>query len=271
MEGANSHGVAMNEDAAMRFAGEAVLLVEDDPINQEVACEILAGAGLAVTVADNGRQAIAQLERQRFACVLMDVQMPEMDGLEATRLIRKDPRWQQLPIIAMTAGTLAKERQEAERAGMDDYITKPIDVAQLFATIARCLNVGQRAAEPRTAAVAKSVEWPGLDVESGLKSVFNKVSLYRKLLRAYGATATDLLGRFDAALAAGDREALKHLAHTLKGSAATLGLQAVCDAATAIEKADAAANAETLAALAALLRRQHALAQQSIARYLATD
>jgi PAS domain S-box-containing protein len=212
----NREGKGMSSVEAMRFSGESVLLVEDNPINQELANDLLSSAGLTVTLAENGFEALAQLEKASFACILMDVQMPEMDGLEATRRIRQDPRFRNLPIIAMTAGAMAEERQETVRAGMDDYITKPIDVEQMFITLSRWLKVGRPLAASAEVPVAGDA-WPGLDVEFGLKSVFNKVTLYRKLLRSYTDTAVAALGKFDEALAAGNRSELNRLAHTLKG------------------------------------------------------
>jgi len=121
-----------------KLAGVRLLLVEDNPINQNVAKGILEQAGAVVTVAEDGAVAVALLRSERYDLVLMDVQMPVMDGFTATRLIREELRLQ-LPVVAMTAGVMESEREQCIAAGMDDFIAKPIDVEQMFATIQRRL------------------------------------------------------------------------------------------------------------------------------------
>ena len=119
------------------LAGARVLLVEDNPINQELACDLLTRADIAVDVAVNGREALAALDRERYDAVLMDCQMPVMDGYEATRALRQRPALKNLPVIAMTANAMAGDREKVLAAGMNDHITKPIRVEQLLATLAR--------------------------------------------------------------------------------------------------------------------------------------
>ncbi len=126
------------------LAGVRILLVEDNLFNQELALELLSDAGAQVSVAGDGAAALALLDEASFDLVLMDVQMPVMDGLEATRRIRLDARFQHLPIIAMTAGALAEEREQTLRAGMNDHITKPMDVDLMFATIAKWIKASPR-------------------------------------------------------------------------------------------------------------------------------
>src|SRR5206468_6345532 len=120
--------------------GARVLLAEDNPINQQIAREILEQAGALVTVADNGRIAIEKLRTGHFDLILMDVQMPEMDGFQATAEIRGDPSFKDFPIIAMTAHAMSGDRDKCLAAGMNDYVTKPIDPAHLILSIARCLG-----------------------------------------------------------------------------------------------------------------------------------
>jgi CheY-like chemotaxis protein len=120
-----------------RLRGRRVLLVEDNAINQELAVELLGGAGIAVSVADNGEQALAMLAAEPFDLVLMDCQMPVMDGYEATRALRREPRWKGLPVIAMTANAMLGDREKVLAAGMDDHIPKPVDVERLFTTLLR--------------------------------------------------------------------------------------------------------------------------------------
>jgi two-component system sensor histidine kinase/response regulator len=126
--------------------GVRILLVEDQALNQELAMDLLARAGAEVVLAEDGREALSALETKGpFDCVLMDCQMPHMDGYTATRLIRADPRWQTLPVIAMTASALAADREAAEAAGMNDHVSKPLDVQQMFNVIGRWTQAHQTA------------------------------------------------------------------------------------------------------------------------------
>ena len=132
---------AAEGDQATRLRGARILLAEDNEINQQIAIELLEGAGAAVTVANNGREAVEiAVERPQpppFDVVLMDLQMPEMDGYQATAKLRSDARFATLPIIAMTAHATIEERQRCLAAGMNDHIAKPIDPGNLFATVGR--------------------------------------------------------------------------------------------------------------------------------------
>ena len=121
--------------ARISLEGARILLVEDNEINQQVASEILAAVGVSVTLANNGQEAVQAVSGNDFDAVLMDVQMPVMDGYEATRRLRQDPRFQTLPIIAMTAHAMAGDREKSLAAGMDDHVTKPIDPEALFRTL----------------------------------------------------------------------------------------------------------------------------------------
>ena len=129
------------EDALQRdlaaLAGARVLLVEDNPINQELARDLLGRAHIAVQVAQDGREALDMLAREPFDAVLMDCQMPVMDGYAATRELRRHPQWQHLPVIAMTANAMVGDRKKVLAAGMNDHIAKPIRFAELFGTLAR--------------------------------------------------------------------------------------------------------------------------------------
>jgi CheY-like chemotaxis protein len=129
-------------DGPDTLRGRLILLAEDNALNQEIAVELLSGAGAQVAVADNGREAVEILESSAltFDLVLMDLQMPEMDGYEATRLIRADPRFKSIPIIAMTAHAMVDERERCLRSGFDDHVAKPIEVDVFFATLVHWLN-----------------------------------------------------------------------------------------------------------------------------------
>jgi CheY-like chemotaxis protein len=122
------------------LAGAHVLLVEDNSVNQELACDLLNRAGIAVSVADDGREALALLARQSFDGVLMDCQMPVMDGYAATLELRRNPAWRDLPVIAMTANAMAGDREKVLAVGMNDHIAKPIRVDDLYATLARWIR-----------------------------------------------------------------------------------------------------------------------------------
>ncbi|HEY4068052.1 MAG TPA: response regulator, partial [Burkholderiaceae bacterium] len=124
-------------ERAPHLRGARVLLVEDNPINQELATELLRDAGILVSVADNGEQALAALGAEAFELVLMDCQMPVMDGYAATRKLRENPRWRELPVLAMTANAMLGDRDKAIEAGMNDHISKPINVDNLFDKLAR--------------------------------------------------------------------------------------------------------------------------------------
>lgn len=132
----------------MPLAGTRILLVEDQPLNQELAQELLERAGATVTLAGDGQVALDTLAATPtgFDCVLMDCQMPRMDGYTATAHIRRDPRWQHLPIIAMTASALVTDREQALQAGMNDHVPKPLDVQQMFSVVGRWVKAGQQAA-----------------------------------------------------------------------------------------------------------------------------
>lgn len=126
-------------ELAARIKGAKILLVEDNEVNQLVARRIMEKAGLRVSIADNGVKALERLEAEPFDLVLMDIQMPEMDGLEAARRIRARREWADLPVVAMTAHALSGDRELSLQAGMNDHITKPISLPELFRTLGRWL------------------------------------------------------------------------------------------------------------------------------------
>lgn len=152
-------------DVASRLRGASLLLVEDNLINQQVAREILEKAGFRVTLAGDGRQALDRLNEQQFDGVLMDMHMPDMDGLEATRRLRADPRFADLPVLAMTAAALPEEKERCLAAGMNDHIAKPIDIKALFDTLDRYIRVGTDQSPP--AGGATSDHAPGLSGDTG--------------------------------------------------------------------------------------------------------
>ena len=211
--------------------GARILLTEDNEINQQIAVELLEGAGATVKVANNGREAVEILsngpEPRLFDMVLMDLQMPEMDGYQATAKLRSDTRFATLPIIAMTAHATIEERQRCLAAGMNDHIGKPIDPAALFETVGRFYKPADGAAALPTIA--------NLDAKGGLSRVGGNQKLYLRLLRQF-VDRSPVVEQITEALGTGDRPLAERLAHTLKGVAGNIGATQVQFAAGALEK-----------------------------------
>jgi two-component system sensor histidine kinase/response regulator len=185
----------------------------------------------------------------------MDIQMPEMGGVEATRKIRKHERFKDLPIIAMTAHAMAGDREKSLEGGMNDHVTKPIDPDQLFSALARWVKPGDREAPVTGDSAVSSKEGqedtlaaalPGISVESGLARVGGNQALYRKLLSRFRDSQETAVEDIQAALGAGDVETATRLAHTVKGVAGNLGAEALYRAAAALEKAIKEGQKETV-------------------------
>jgi len=224
-----------------RLKGARILLVEDNAINREVALELLGRAGMLVSVAENGQLALEALRRASFDAVLMDCQMPLMDGYAATRELRRDSRLHDLPVIAMTANAMVGDREKALSAGMNDHIAKPIQVDEMYSTIARWVQPRMAAApmsEPEARKTSPAwVDLPGLDAKAGLEAAMGDSGLYRRLLRLFRDQHVNFQQRFQQARAAGDLGTARRLAHDMKSSAGFLGAHAVEHAATALEEA----------------------------------
>ena len=226
--------------------GIRVLLVEDNEMNQQVATELLESAGAAVTVASHGGIAVNLLkggpQPPAFDIVLMDLQMPEMDGHTATRLLRDDPRFRDLPIVAMTAHALVEERKRCLDAGMNDHVTKPIDPDALFAALARWVKTGpatpslEAAKAPALVREVEILDIPGVDAAGGLKRVAGNSRLYRSLLEQFVGKQADVASQITEALGQGNREVAERLAHTVKGVAGNLGIGNVHAAAEEVER-----------------------------------
>ena len=226
-----------------KLKGAKVLLVEDNEFNQELAMELLTSNGLFVQLANNGREALEILEQEIFDGVLMDCQMPEMDGYEATRKLRKIPEMVDLPVLAMTANAMAGDREKVLAAGMNDHIAKPINVGDMFATMANWITPSQPLADtanPEFAAKPEVLSIPdiaGVDTEIGLKVSQNNAKLYRKLLSKFRESESDFVSRYQHSLESGNFEEQERFAHTLKGLAGSIGAMGVQTAAADLEKA----------------------------------
>jgi signal transduction histidine kinase/CheY-like chemotaxis protein len=248
VEDRRSH-VKKDEAHVHNATGVRVLLVEDNDMNQQVATELLESAGAIVTVANHGGEAVKILtegdQAPPFDVVFMDLQMPEMDGLTATRLLRRDPRLQKIPIVAMTAHALVEERQRCLDAGMNDHVSKPIDPDALFSTLMRWAKPRARQAveSPAPPTPAKRTdelipqEIAGINLADGLKRVAGNMRLYRELLGQFGAKQGDAVARISAALESGDPKLAERIAHTVKGVAGNIGMAKVQSAAQKVEKA----------------------------------
>ena len=235
---------AGSQEAKVALAGARLLLVEDNDMNRELALEILGAAGIEVAAAGNGEEALAMLARDDYDAVLMDCQMPVMDGFEATRRLRAAGR--RLPVIAMTANAMAGDREKCLAAGMDDHIAKPVDVGQLFATLVRWVKPAAAAAAApgrATAADASVPDIAGLDTAAALARVDGNAVLYRRMLAWFRDGQADAAARIRAAWAAADRETATRAAHTLKGLAGNIGARELAAAAAALEAALAVADA----------------------------
>ncbi len=250
------------EERLLARGSARVLIAEDNAINQEVAIELLRSVGLEVDTANDGLEAVRRCEAQRYDLVLMDLQMPHMDGLAATRLIRALPGHQDLPIIALTADAFEDDRRSCLEAGMNDHscleagmndhIGKPVDPSVRFEKLARWLPPRAKGAESTTEEVTAHVQTrdgerlrdlslvEGLDVEAGLASVRGSVRVYLDLLRRFAEGHHGDITELRRCWAERDRESAQRIVHTLKGLTATLGMPSLTTRAARLEKGLAA-------------------------------
>ena len=220
------------------LSGARVLLVEDNALNQQVAVELLRRAGVVVEVASDGAEAVRRVEQAPYDAVLMDCQMPVMDGFEATRRIRGQPRFAKLPILAMTAGVMHADRERCFSAGMNAHIAKPVDLARLLGTLAEWVEPRQRAAPPPAAEKEADRALPplvGLDLALAAQQLGGNVALLNKLLQAFAQSQAGVMGRIRDALAAGDGATAVREAHSLKGLAGAIGAEELFQLAGAAE------------------------------------
>jgi polar amino acid transport system substrate-binding protein len=230
-----------DKDMVRPIHGARLLLVEDNEINQQVASELLQQERLYVDIANHGQEALDMLEEERYDAVLMDMQMPVMDGLTATTEIRKDERFTDLPILAMTANATAEDRERCEAAGMNDHIAKPIVPKVLFDALLKWIEHKERDVPdvPTDAATdGDSVELPdlaGIDTEAGLARVGGNIRSYLKLLNKFAENQAHAISEIRSAFDDSDIELSVRLAHTLKGVGGAIGATDLQDAAAKLE------------------------------------
>jgi two-component system sensor histidine kinase/response regulator len=224
--------------------GARILLVEDNDINQQVARELLEDAGFVVEVADNGEIALAKVQQGEWDLVLMDMHMPVMDGVTATRHIREMARFDHLPIVAVTANAMEQDRRKCLAAGMNDFLIKPIDPDDMWSILLRWIRPGTRAqaaAPARPAPQASADGMPqgieGLNTALGLSRMMGKKPLYLTMLRRYAAGQETLVRDVRRAIDAGDFDAAQRLAHTTKAVSGNVGAVVVQERAAQLEMA----------------------------------
>ena len=240
-----------NAEELNAIRGAWVLLAEDNEINQQVALEILESAGLNVSLAENGQEAVSAVKEKYYDAVLMDIQMPVMSGYEAAGEIRKDERFKDLPIIAMTAHAMAGDERKSLEAGMNGHVTKPIDPDQLFTALLKWIQPNKGAVADRqpdvtfreTALTQEAQAEEGLpesltgfDLKAGLERLRGNKRLYRKLLLDFGANYGGVADEIREALAAKDFKQAHSLVHNLKGLAGNLAATDLQSASVEIEK-----------------------------------
>jgi two-component system sensor histidine kinase/response regulator len=225
-----------------RFPGARVLLAEDNDINQQIALELLNQAGISVDIANTGREALTKLRAggpQAYSLVLMDLEMPDMDGHEATIAIRQEQRFEPVPIIAMTAHALPAVRERCLQEGMQDYVTKPVNPEQLYDTLARWLAVSKiddRALPTSDQPASALPPLPGIDARLGLSQVAANAVLYLKLLDRFRGSQRLAVTDVRQAIASGLKPDAARRAHTVRSVAGSIGAREVQQAAETLER-----------------------------------
>ncbi|MFC1850942.1 response regulator [candidate division CSSED10-310 bacterium] len=241
------------KDGLVNLEGFKILLVEDNSINQQVATEILTSGGMIVEIAENGKQALTKVAHTEYDIVLMDIQMPLMDGYEATKKIRTNTNFAELPIIAMTAHAMKGDREKCHEAGMNDYVTKPIEADHLYSTIGKWVKKKKTEAfpaQPRSRQMSKNPletapeKLPGIDVAAGIKRVGGNRKLYRQLLEEFCRDYTHVVEEIRIALDRDDLSRAERLGHTIKGIAGNISANELNAASHELEKAIRQGNIE---------------------------
>ncbi|MBE9541732.1 MAG: response regulator, partial [Proteobacteria bacterium] len=228
-----------------RLKGISVLVAEDNPTNQEIALAILESAGIFVEIAKNGKEAVKAAHRNYFDAVLMDIQMPKMDGYEATKIIRLDSRFTSLPIIAMTAHAMKGDEEKCLKAGMDGYISKPINQDKLFYIIWKSMRLQKPLSAKETETVSEETvvakagdlpaRLPGINIEDTLRSLNIDSNIFKGILIKFLRSNKDTMSKTRSAFESKDWKLLMQMSHSLKGSAGNIGADELHNAAMELE------------------------------------
>jgi CheY-like chemotaxis protein/HPt (histidine-containing phosphotransfer) domain-containing protein len=243
-----------------QLGGCRILLVEDNELNQIVAADLLGGvAGALVQIANNGHEALTLLDQHPFDLVLMDVQMPGMDGYEATRRLRANPAWAALPVVAMTAHAMERDRVLCLAAGMNDFVSKPFEPRVLFKVLARWL-AREGSARPAAAAPAgDAAAGPApVSFELGLHRCMGRRDLYGRVLRSFAECHGDDAQRLQETLQRGETATADRMAHTLVATAGAIGAEGLATAARALQQALSEGEQPGLDGLLAAFTTAHA-------------
>ncbi len=234
-----------DSDNKEAIRGAKVLLVEDNEINQEVANELLGQAGIFVTIANNGKEGVEKALESDFDCILMDIQMPVMDGYTAARTLRKNDRFNTLPILAMTANAMKGDKERCLEAGMNDHISKPINPEELFSALVKWIPAKggldrKLAPLPQNDVLSSKSknlpELPGIDVEEALTKFSGNEKLYRGVLVKFYESNLNIVQTIKEALNSGDIEKARREAHSIKGVSGLIGAQKLFEVASILEQ-----------------------------------
>ncbi|MBF0397082.1 MAG: response regulator [Desulfobacterales bacterium] len=211
-----------------RLKGIKVLLTEDNPTNQEVASAVLKNAGIVVKIANNGKEAIEAVSKEYFDAVFMDIQMPELDGYEATQFIRNNLKFSSLPIIAMTAHAMKGDEEKCINAGMDGYITKPINQHELFQKLCEKLKLNEKTSDISNIKAPDAYQdlpdsIPGINILEALNLLGIEKELFKEILITFARHNIDTINKIKIAFKKEESRVLKSLFHSLKGSSANIG------------------------------------------------
>ncbi|MDD3519343.1 MAG: response regulator, partial [Chromatiales bacterium] len=228
--------VPTDASAAERLDGLRVLLVEDNLINREMAAEMLRRRGAEVTLAEDGAEAVAWVERAPFDAVLMDLHMPVMDGFEATARILASPQSRALPVVAMTAAVMAEDRNRCMAAGMQGFLPKPVDAGELVRCLRQVLRLPASSDRGTSENAAAAMPASMLNLDEALARMDDDHALLLQLLRSFAEHQPDAGTRLQALLQSGDRNGAARLLHTLKGLAGNIGAATLAQTAAAFEQ-----------------------------------
>ncbi|MCP3925567.1 MAG: transporter substrate-binding domain-containing protein [Desulfobacterales bacterium] len=252
-------------ETSLKIGGAKVLLVEDNEINRQVATELLENVGIVVTHANNGLEGIEAISKDIFDLVFMDIQMPEMDGLEATKIIREmdGKDIDSLPIVAMTAHAMSGDRKLSIEAGMNDHLTKPLNVNKLYSTLIKWIKTSDQVDLIKNALQTPEKlegehafpDLPGISIKDGLFRTGGNKKLYRDLLYKFYIDNQDLTKRVREALIKNNMDVVKQLLHTIKGVSGNIGARELHDAAITLDECIKMNNSEDIEVLLTLFNR----------------